>query len=299
MKSVISYKSEIAGYRDISVTTKTTEKIAATYIHLYEKYSVELDRYILTIKQQLEILQDRTFKFRHKLLEIKQEDSKASDSATSKAILIVTGNKGLVGGLWHNIVNTLLEYKKDYNLIFVIGQKGIDFLEEEEFTIYKSFIPENDIISKEYITEVEDILVKEYLNKTFTKLDILYPKFISLELQQPKVIQYLPFTFSQSKKNVNFDSKYHTKFYNYEPSKKEIFGDLFEKYIKAFFLQIIIESQLAEFSARIVSMESASNQIEKKIKSLQLAYIKNKHAMITENQLRAVIAHKLTKVENV
>ena len=235
-----------------------------------------------------------------------------------KAFVILTGDKGLVGGLWHEVINAVLENVKQYQSFIVIGVKGENYLKEENIPIIKLFTPseisnysdknatEDDLYEqpksptevtyffgvppKEWAEHITNYIFNEFKKGTFSRVDILYPQFISLAEQTPNLIPFLPFEFKFKK---NEEKKSGEGLPIFEPSKQEIFNKLLQKYIIIFFRKIIIETKLSELSARTVAMEHATTKIEKLIQKLALDYTKERRRIITQRQLESFIAHKI------
>ena len=131
MKSYITHKNQIQGIKDVSETVKTVEKIAASSVHFLKQEVSNLNIYATEVEKALIQLSLFYQKKDHPLLQKK--------GVGIKTLVILTGNKGLVGGLWHGAVNTFLENAKQYQTVIVIGAKGENYLKEESISIIKSF----------------------------------------------------------------------------------------------------------------------------------------------------------------
>ena len=79
----------------------------------------------------------------------------------------------------------------------------------------------------------------------------------------------------------------------FEPSKKEVFKALTQKYIGMFFRKIVMETKLSELSARTVAMEHASAKTDELIKKISLNYLKERRRAITQKQLESFAVHKI------
>ena len=105
MRKYFEYKNQIQGLKDVLSTVKTTEKIAASHIHFFKKETKNLELYTKLLEQAIA----RLLKFYSpENYEFLQEKSRGK-----KAIVLITGDKGLVGGLYHNLVNKLLTERRD------------------------------------------------------------------------------------------------------------------------------------------------------------------------------------------
>lgn len=275
MKSYITYKNQIEGFKDVLETVKATEKIAASYIHFLRKKVSSINTYLLEIEKILSRLSSFYKKKSNPLLQKRKRGK--------KALVILTGDKGLVRGLWHKVINTFLEKIKMYQSIIVIGAKGEKYLKEENVQIVKSFTAE-----KGEINSITNYIFSEFRKEEFSQVNILYPSFVSLAQQTPNFVLFLPFEFEKDE-----EKKAGEGFPIFEPSKEKVFDNLLEKYIGSFFYKIFLETKLSELSARTVAMEHAKAKTEELIGKLMLDYTKQRRRIITQRQLESFAAHKI------
>ncbi|NCF75199.1 MAG: hypothetical protein GWO87_01790 [Xanthomonadaceae bacterium] len=278
MKSYIKYKDQIEGFKDVSETVKTVEKIAASSIHFLKQETFNLNVYASEIEKVLAWLSIFYQKKDHPLLKKRNNGN--------KELIIVTGNKGLDGGLWHKIITTFIEKRKQYQSIIVIGVKGKNYLDEELIHITKSFAGLSDIPQKEETEYITNYIFNEFKQKKLLKIDILYPHFVSLAEQEAKLSSLLPFEFETT------EEKNKDGLPIFEPSKKKIFNNLLQKYVELFFYKIMMETKLSEFSARTVAMEHANTKIDDFIQKSTLDYTKQRRRIITQRQLESFAGHK-------
>ena len=303
MKSYIAYKNQRNGLKDVLETVKTTEKIAASSVHFLRKKVATLGVYTAETERTLA----RLSKFYRK----KDHPFLSARPPGKKMLVIITGEKGLVGGLWHKIINTLVKNIDRYQSLVVIGAKGEAYLREEDIPVAKSFKDFSDIPEEDEIKNITDYVFNEFKKNIFSKVDILYPEFISLAEQKAAFTHFLPFEFAPMKMKDPFDKNRDGEkegkdikltngkedgegFPVFEPSKRKIFDELLRKYIGVFFRRIIMETKLSELSARTVATEHAATKTEEIIKKLTLDYAKERRRSITQRQLESFAAHKIT-----
>ena len=123
MKKYLVYKEQIQGFQDVMETVKVTEKAAAAHVHSLKKsVSVLLD-YENALKIQL-----------GRLSEIRQDEDNLllkKHEIGKRVLLIIGGDKGIVGSLYHDLVNEFLQKRKDYLKVFVLGDKVKEYMTEE------------------------------------------------------------------------------------------------------------------------------------------------------------------------
>jgi F-type H+-transporting ATPase subunit gamma len=281
MKTYLKYKSQIQGFNDVLATVKTTEKIAASSIHFLKEKAKNLQLYSSQIEK---ILAGLSLFYSAKSCPFLEKRA-----AGEKLLIVITSDKGLVGGLWHRLVSFLLTKTKDYQTIAVIGRKGQRYLREEKISLSKSFLG----ISSQETEKIKDYLFDRFKKREIAQVDIIYPKFISLAQQEPVLVAFLPFEFNFEQKSEELLNQSNIGLPIFEPSKRKIFDELLERYIQVSFDKILLEAKLAELAARTVAMEHASAKTEELIRQLSLAYFKERRRAVTQKQLESFMVHKM------
>jgi F-type H+-transporting ATPase subunit gamma len=291
MKTYLAYKNQIQGFEDVLETVKAMEKIAASSVHFLKEEVSNLNAYSGDLLKMLSRLSIFYRKKNHSLLSAK--DGPAKKRIGKKALIVITGDKGLVGGLWYLVINAFLRKSSNYQSIITVGGKGKNNLEEEGIKIIKSFSQAADLPQPEEIKIITDYIFGEFAKNKFSEVNILYPEFISLAEQKPVFISFLPFKFSVEKELKEKLPKSAPGLPIFEPSKQKIFDELLKKYINVYFHKIVLEAKLSELSARTVAMENASAKTNDLIQKLDLTFKKERRRVFTQRQLESFTAHKV------
>jgi len=278
MKTYSEFKKEIGGIKDVSEVVKTIEKISASKIHFLRKEIEGLEQYSVNLKFFLQRLLCFYSAYKSPLLE-KRIYGK-------RVLLVVTSNKGLVGGLWHRTISRVLRKYDDYDHYIVIGKKGIEYMAEEKIVVLKHFAFEEDSPRKEEIHEVSKYLFQLFEANRIKVIDVLYPDFISVSEQKIRNIPFLPFDL-ESKTVDGGTSQESIGFPIFGSSKRKLFENLLKKYINSFFYQLILEMKLSEYSARAVEMENAFEKSKDLIKEKEHFFLKEKRKSSTQKQLES------------
>lgn len=288
MKAYLTYKNRVQGFKDVSETVKTVEKIAASSVHFLEQEVASLRLYTSEIEKMLARLSLFYQKRDHPLMREKK--------VGKKALVVLTGDKGLVGDLWHKVINAFLKNTQHYPSVIVMGAKGKRYLKEEGVQYTKAFTQISDISNSQRTVLLADYIFDKFRKNDFSQVDILYPRFVSLVEQQPDFASFLPFKFDVRAKHGD-DNKGSGQTASglpiFEPSKKKIFNNLIQRYIGVFLHEIIIETNLSELSARTVAMEHAAVKTAELIQKLNLNYMKERRRAITQKQLESFSVHRI------
>ena len=284
MKTYLAFKNQITGLQDVFETVKVVEKVAASSVHFLKQKTNALNHYADNLENVLSRLSMFYTDFNNPLLRKKHFGK--------NVLVIFTGDKGLVGGLWQRVVNKYLESRDVYQIIMMIGKKGEMILSDEGEVPYKVYYTESsDEIDQ---SRFDDKLIKDlfegFLHGNFKQVDVLYPEFDTLVQQQPVVKQYLPYSFTADdlkEMSINKPLGYPV----FEPSAKKLFHYFLKEYVGVYFRRFLIETQLSEFAARTVAMEHASAKTKKIIEKTIFNSLKERRALLTQKQIESFAAH--------
>lgn len=278
MQNYLVYKDQIEGFREVSETVKTVEKIAASSIASARKEMAAIEAYRMSIAGALSRLT---------LFHEADGPSKAKGDA---ALIILTSDKGLTGGLWRRMIDEFLRSARhDHAVVITVGARGEKYLREEGIEAAQSFQNASDAFR--YVSD-------GFAARLLSRVDILYPRFVSLAEHVPTIAPFLPFTFDARMQGAA-DARERTGIEYGSPIVEPMralsimYDRLMRKYADASFRKIEVEGKLSEYAARTVSMEHASAKTDELIKGLVLGYRTEQRRSLTQKQLESFIAHKI------
>ncbi len=199
-------------------------------------------------------------------------------------LLVLTSNKGLCSTFNSNVIkaaNQRIEFYKANNKdtklhIKTFGKKGTDFFKKQNNII--EYLGENDDIwdnlSFENVSKESDIIVEDFLNKKYDKVEIIYNQFKNASTQILTYETFLPIVLEQENTNINND-------YIFEPSKQEIINSIIPQSLKTQLFKCFLDSSASEHGARMTSMHKATDNATNLLKDLKLTYNKARQASIT------------------
>jgi F-type H+-transporting ATPase subunit gamma len=205
------------------------------------------------------------------------------------AVMVVTADRGLCGAFNTNIIKeatNFIESLPNTNTagVFCVGKKGFDFFSKRNYDLIDK---KTGIFSKldyPFALNITNELIKLYLDGAFDKVLIIYNEFKSIIQQKIVTEQFLPIPI----KKGNKEEKKIEPYYIFEPDQKSIFKYLLPKHLKAQMWRILLESNAAEFGARMTAMDNATTNAKELIRTLQLKYNKERQAAITKEILEIV-----------
>lgn len=225
---------------------------------------------------------------------------------SSCVLVVVTANRGLCGSLNSSVIREARKYinnKKQEGVsvkILCLGKKGYEGLRQENSSrmIMGSLsLPENPKYSD--ASKISRDLIEMFQSRILDHCFIIYNKFVSIISQKVITSQIIPFRqqFNDSPNSIGKKDLLLSP-YDYEPSKKEVLEELLERNLAIQIYQIMLESSASEHGARMTSMDSATRNAEKMIKSLELSYNRERQSSITKELIELISSAEVVEMKH-
>lgn len=283
MATLRDIKQRIKGVKGTQQITKAMKMVAASKLRRATENVLNARPYAKRISTLLSHL-------------ITEEDIAFNSLLTSRevkrvGIVVLSADRGLCGAFNNNIIKEAARYINedlkaagtDY-LLYCIGKKGSDFFSKRDYNIGKVYPGIFSTLSYTTAQKVVDDLLQKYNDGTVDKIIVIFNEFKSIIQQKIVVEQFLPIPL-ENPDNQNGHTDYN---YIYEPDQKSIFEYLIPKHLKAQMWRMLLESNAAEFAARMTAMDNATTNAKELIRTLNLTYNKARQAAITKEILEIV-----------
>jgi F-type H+-transporting ATPase subunit gamma len=253
---------------------------------------------------KLKRAQDAVTKLRpyaSKLKDILENISAVSDASENKlaktndnnSILLVaiTSNRGLCGGFNNNIIKRVqhlirTDYQTNDVKVLCLGKKVKDVLKRTpNYYINDELVAVEDIFSHLTFDRTASIateLMALYQSQQFSKIIIVYNRFVNAATQAIETEQFLPVL------NIIPEGKQVSVDYVFEPNKQDLIEVLIPKSLKIQLFKALLDSNASEQGARMTAMHKATDNASDLQKSLKLTYNKARQAAITNEILEIV-----------
>ena len=216
-------------------------------------------------------------------------------------IVVVTSNRGLCGAFNSNVIKEAMQLAEQKYGRFVpqdkirflnIGKKGYETMRKRKAGIDKA--PPNidivDDLTYEKAAEVAEALMKDFVERRYDCIDIVYNEFVNAATQKVVCKQFLPMLNEnkiKADKNKKQDAATQTNFL-FEPTREYILRELIPQDLRLSFYGVMLDSKASEFGARMTSMHQATDNATTLIQELTLQYNKARQASITNEILEIV-----------
>lgn len=210
---------------------------------------------------------------------------KPNVSTPKKAVIVITGNRGLAGGYNSNIVKLVKEseWNKEDLIIYPIGSKGRDTFARLGYELgqdYSSAIEEPIYADAMAISKQ---VLGDFSSGRVGEIYIVYTGFKNTVTHIPTQLKLLPIKLEDERSD---DDK---AVLDFEPEAEEAIDLIIPKYITSLIYGAMIESVASENGARMQAMDNATSNAEEMISTLSLLYNRARQSAITQ-ELTEIIA---------
>ena len=207
----------------------------------------------------------------------------SKDDVKRVGLIVVTTDKGLIGGLNTNTLRVALNSLKDWESkgvteirVTAIGNKGLGFMQRLGAKVVSHVTQLGDTPHLEKLIGPVKVMIDAFQNGELDEVHLVYSRFVNTMKQEPQLEQLLPLTGERlGTPEGNWD-------YLYEPDAQVVIDELLVRYVEALVYQAVAENMASEQSARMVAMKAASDNAGSVIGELQLVYNKTRQAAITK-----------------
>ncbi|MBM4437507.1 MAG: ATP synthase F1 subunit gamma [Actinobacteria bacterium] len=200
------------------------------------------------------------------------------------AYVVMTTNRGLCGALNSNTARLAadrLSVARSYAEVslIIVGKKGHAALRGLA-QLKASFVDIADRPSIEDIAPVGRLLVEDFEQGTYDEVQLVYPRFVNTLMQEATAIRLLPVAVPEAAAARSVRVQFL-----YEPDPVTVLGAMIPRFIETVLYRVMLELAASEQSARMVAMRNATDNATEVIRTLQLAYNKERQAGITREIL--------------
>lgn len=206
------------------------------------------------------------------------------------ALLLFTSNTSLCGAFNSNAIKAFIErvnFYRDKGIVikdvYAFGKKGEAYLRKQGFNP-KSF---GDIVDHPNYNQGKKIaqtILEDYAKQRIDKVELVYHQFVSVGKQNLLVEQYLPI----KNNSINQSAAILGTDYIVEPGRKEVLSELIPKSLYFKIYTSLLSSIASEHAARMIAMQTATDNADKLLQELTLQYNKGRQQAITSELLDIV-----------
>ena len=198
--------------------------------------------------------------------------------------IVITSDRGLVGGYNASILKAVMELKEEYHPdgkdfeIICIGGMGADFFKARGIQPIYELRGLADQPSFDEVRKIISKTIEMYQNELFFLFYVCYNHHVNTLTSQMRVEQMLPIVDLDPNEA---DEEYSLTF-ELETSRDEILEQLLPQFAESMIYGAIIDAKTAENAAGMTAMQTATDNAKKVINDLTIQYNRARQAAITQ-----------------
>ncbi|HFH7622003.1 TPA: F0F1 ATP synthase subunit gamma [Streptococcus agalactiae] len=199
--------------------------------------------------------------------------------------IVITSDKGLVGGYNSKILKAMMDTITDYHTenddyaIISIGSVGSDFFKAHGMNVSFELRGLEDQPSFDQVGKIIAQAVEMYKNELFDELYVCYNHHVNSLTSQVRMQQMLPIKELDAEEAS--EDRVITGF-ELEPNREVILEQLLPQYTESLIYGAIIDAKTAEHAAGMTAMQTATDNAKNVINDLTIQYNRARQAAITQ-----------------
>ena len=212
--------------------------------------------------------------------------------STKKAVVMITGNRGLAGGYNSNVIKLITrgDFKKEDLIIYTLGSKGREAMARYGYELaedYSQMIDEPEYVDA---MRLSANLLNAFKKGEIGEIYLAYTHFKNTVVHEPVLMKLLPVeTASMSMEDTAQADTANDIPMNFEPKEQEALDLIIPKYVTSLIYGGMVESVASENGARMQAMDAATSNAEELVSKLTLQYNRARQGSITQ-ELTEIIA---------
>lgn len=317
MPSLKEIKTRIASVNNTRKITSAMKMVASSKLHRAQRMIENMLPYENLLEHMLKYF----------LASLSQHDSvftRKPEKLERVALIVFSSNSSLCGGFNVNVLKMMQQVIEDYQkrgvkeiIVYPIGRKVAERVKKINLKSAGDFTKLADHPLHQDCATIAQQLTKQFVEGQIDKIEMIYHHFISAGSQVLQKKTFLPIdlstelepTINRDLKTIETNAKvqeymkahginmhdnnhlekptFHDD-YIVEPDINTIFQKLIPKELNLMLYTALLDSNASEHAARMVAMQTATDNADKLLKELKLQYNKSRQQAITSELLDIV-----------
>ena len=280
MANAREIQNRIKSIQDTRKITNAMYLISSTKLKKSRKLLEDTEPYFYTlqslIRRILRHMGDTEHPYFNARKEIKEENR-------IRGLVVITGDKGLAGAYNHNVLKLAHEWmeKSENNRLYVVGELGRQYFAARHMPVEEQFhyTVQNPTMHRARL--IASSLIEDYAEGRLDEVWIIYTQMINSMKVEAQMEQLLPLK-KEDFSNVVIPADIHQEEIQMVPSPTAVMDHVVPNYVTGFIFGALVESFCSEQNARMMAMQSASDNAAELLNDLSIEYNRVRQAAITQ-----------------
>ena len=279
MRDIKRRKGSISSTQQI---TKAMKLVSTVKLQRSKQHAIDSRDYFSYMYRTIQSMLEKSGNIQHPYVQ--------PGTSEKKAVIMITGNRGLAGGYNSNIVKLITrgDFKKEDLIIYTVGKKGREAMNRYGYTLTDDY---SQMIEEPAYTDAMRLcatVLASFKKGEIGEIYLAYTHFKNTVVHEPCLIQLLPVEKDEQSVDTKEDGENLVPM-NFEPAEEEALELIIPKYMTSLIYGGMIEAAASEYGARMQAMDSATSNAEEMIDKLTLQYNRARQGSITQ-ELTEIIA---------
>lgn len=281
MANLRDIRKRIKSINNTAKVTHAMELVAAAKMRKSQEKTLAARPYTNTLHKMIANLGSHAHHRLHQLLR--------SSNGGKKLVILITSDRGLVGGLNLNIFREIAKDADYKNFKFVlVGKKGLAFCSRAGLGADASFLSDEQPFLALART-LSRLAIGSFVTGEADSVWVTYPQFESTIKQTPTMIKILPIEAEALEQSGETEPLIPASLL-FEPSADEILENILPHHVLVRIYQTLLDAKASEHSARMVAMKNATDAASDLVDDLTLTYNQARQEAVTRELLDIVTA---------
>lgn len=330
MASAKEIQNRIKSIQDTMKITRAMYMMSSMKLRKTKQKLEDTEPYFYGLQEQISNILLHFPEMEHLYFDNRSKDR--HESGKHKAYIVITGDKGMAGAYNHNVIKEaqhLCDKSQAYRL-YVVGELGRQYFKGQKYPIEEDFQFTATRPSVHRARVITEYIVDLYRREKLDEVYIIYTRMINSMMENVEVERLLPLKShhfieqemldAARKKQGNFKHHDHDennninelhKFHHAEdhednysnsssdyliyPSPNKVLKRVVYNYVTGFIYGALVEASASEENARMMAMQSATNNAQEMLRELSIEYNRVRQAAITQEITEVIGGAKALK----
>lgn len=309
MANAKEIQNRIDSIRDTMKITRAMYMMSSMKLRKAKQKLENTEPYFTSLQEQIKDILYHYPDMQHLYFDNRNKDMK--ETVKKKGFVIVTGDKGMAGAYNLNVLKKareLIDQAEDYRL-FVVGELGRQFFKSQGYPVEEKFVYSANNPSIHRARMMTEYIIDLYQKEELDEVYIILTRMVNSLSEEAEIHRLLPmqthkFLEEEMLEKIqneeggidqNEARKLHDDWYLIYPSPTEVLEKLVYNYVTGFFYGALVEASACEENARMLAMQSATNNAEAMLHDLSIEYNRVRQAAITQEITEVIGGAKALK----
>ncbi|MBQ1172801.1 MAG: ATP synthase F1 subunit gamma [Lachnospiraceae bacterium] len=309
MANAREIQNRIDSIRDTMKITRAMYMMSSMKLRKAKNKLENTEPYFTSLKEQIKDILYHYPDMQHLYFDNRNKDM--METVKKKGFVIITGDKGMAGAYNLNVLKKareLIDQAEDYRL-FVVGELGRQFFRSQGYPVEEKFVYSANNPSIHRARMMTEYIIDLYQKEELDEVYIILTRMVNSLSEEAEIHRLLPlqthkFLEEEMLEKIrneegvidqNEARKLHDDWYLIYPSPTEVLEKLVYNYVTGFFYGALVEASACEENARMLAMQSATNNAETMLHDLSIEYNRVRQAAITQEITEVIGGAKALK----